>query len=274
LQYFTAEKFIGQTTDISLSRKMLKENYDVHWHDFFEIELVLKGSGKQNLNGTEYTISEGCIYLLTPTDYHDVSPSEEIEVFNIMFHETLLSDEFLNIISSNKGNIIFKLEKNEFEEAKSLCNIMEKEYSKNKNYKNTYIKNLLECFMIHIFRASNLKDNKTSKKSTQIQKAIQHIHLHFKDNPSLSDIAKLTNTNPSYFSQKFKSETGKGYNEYLTERKIKYAKSLLKAGGFSVTEICFASGFNSLSNFMRVFKEKVGKSPTEYAKESIKKTDA
>jgi len=267
MQYFTAENYIGKSTDISLSRKTLKENYDVHWHDFFEIELVLKGSGKQNLNGTEYSIGEGHIYLLTPTDYHDVSPIKEFEVFNIMFHETLLSDEFLNIIASNKGNIIFRLEKDEFEEVKNLCNIMENEYFKNKNYKNTYIKNLLECFMIHIFRASNFEDTKKSKQSTQIQKAIRHIQLHFKDNPSLGDMAKLTNTNPSYFSQKFKSETGKGYNEYLTERKIKYAKTLLRAGGFSVTEICYASGFNSLSNFLRVFKEKLGMSPTEYAKE-------
>lgn len=270
MQYFTAEKFIGKTTDISLSRRTLRENYDVHWHDFFEIEVVLKGNGQQTLNGTSYSINEGYIYLLAPTDYHSVSTSGEFEIFNIMFHETLLSDDFLNIIASNKGNIIFKLEKNEFEEVKNLCNIMENEYSKNKNYKNIYIKNLLECFMIHIFRASNLEDNKKTKQSTQIQRAIQHIHLHFKDNPSLNDMAKITNTNPSYFSQKFKAETGKGYNEYLTERKIKYAKSLLKSGGFTVTEICFASGFNSLSNFMRVFKSKSGMSPTEYAKENRK----
>ena len=132
-----------------------------------------------------------------------------------------------------------------------------------------YIKNIMECLMIHIFREGSLKEKKPRKRSSQIQKAIQYINIHFKDNPSLTETASVISSNPNYFSQKFKEETGKSYTEYLTERKLSYAKKLLKSGLFTVTEICFASGFTSVSNFLRVFKLNTGISPTQYAKKDL-----
>ena len=64
-------------------------------------------------------------------------------------------------------------------------------------------------------------------------------------------------------------ETGVGYSEYLNKRKLKYAKQLLKTSSLSVTEICYASGFTSLSNFIRVFKEKTGETPSQYIKKDL-----
>ena len=266
MKLFDAEHYIGHASDISFSRRTLKESYDIHWHDFFEIEIILSGKGKQNLNGTEYNLEKGCVYLLTPTDYHDVIPENDVEIFNIMFHENLLTDEFSEILSYGKDNMIFKLKDTEFEEIKALCFILESEYTKNKKFHENYIKNILECLLIQIFRKTEYIGKQNTKKPNQIQKAIQYINIHFKDNPSLTETASLINTNANYFSQKFKEETGMGYNEYLTERKLKYAKKLLKSGRFTATEVCFASGFNSISNFMRAFKAKTGITPAQYSK--------
>ena len=267
MHFFDSEHYIGSSSDISISRRTINENFDIHWHDFFEIEIVLGGKGTHNLNGTIYNLEEGSIYLLTPTDYHDVCPKNNLDIFNIMFNETLLSDEFLSLITSCKGNLFFKLENKELEEVKQLCNIMLEEYTQKNQYRESYIRNMLECFLIHILRKGELSVSKYKKSSIQIQRAIQYINLHFKDNPSLAEIASVVGSNPNYFCKKFKEETGMGYSDYLTERKLKYAKRLLKAGGFTVTEICFASGFTSMSNFMRVFKEKTGKNPTQYKNE-------
>ena len=266
MKFFDAEHYIGTSSEISVSRRINKESFDVHWHDFFEIEVILGGKGRQNLNGTEYILEKGYVYLLTPTDYHDVTPDKELDIFNIMFHETMLSDEFLYMLSSNKNNLIFKFDGEEFEKINALCGVLEKEYNANSDFKENYIKSIMECLMIHIFREVSLKEKKPGKRTTQIQKAIQYINIHFKDNPSLGETASVVNSNPNYFSQKFKEETGKSYTEYLTERKLSYAKKLLKSGRFSVTEICFASGFSSISNFLRVFKEQTRMSPTQYVK--------
>jgi len=266
MKLFDAEHYIGKASDISLSRRTITKNFGVHWHDFFEIEIILGGKGIHNLNGTLYNLEEGYVYMLTPTDYHNLTPSDQVEIFNVMFNETLLSDEFLSVLSYRKDNVIYKFDKKEFEEIKALCFVLEKEYTKKGEFCHNYIKNIVECIMMHILNKIQYEEKQNPKSSSQIQKAIQHINIHFKDNPSLTETASLININPNYFSQKFREETGKSYVSYLTERKLKYAKRLLKSGEFSITEICFASGFNSVSNFLRVFKEKTGKSPSQYIK--------
>jgi AraC-like DNA-binding protein len=271
MKFFDAEHYIGSTSEISVERRINRESFDVHWHDFFEIEVILGGKGSQNLNGTEYQLEKGYAYLLTPTDYHDVTPDKELDIFNIMFHETMLSDEFLYMLSTNKSNLIFKFTGEEFKKINALCEVLEKEYKAEGDFKENYIKSIMECLMIHIFRKTEFQSKTPKKEAGHMQKAIRYIHLHFKDNPSLKDVAKIAGTNANYFSTKFKEETGVGYNEYLTQRKLKYAKQLLKSSSLSATEICYASGFNSLSNFMRVFKEKTAMSPVQYAKLHINK---
>jgi len=43
-----------------------QQSRELHWHDYFEIEIVLDGTGTHQYNGTNYPLSEGCAYLLTP----------------------------------------------------------------------------------------------------------------------------------------------------------------------------------------------------------------
>jgi len=269
MEIFKAEQYIGTYTDISLSRRYVTETFPLHWHDFFEIEIILGGKGEHKLNGNTYSLEKGDMYLLTPTDYHEVIPHDGVEIFNIMFHENLLSEDFLDIVSGYNGDIMLKLGEGDFEAVVMLCSLLNKEYSEESPYREVFIKNLMQCLIIQILRKTDIGSKGTKKESGHLQKAIQYIHLHFKDNPSLKDVAKIAGTNPNYFSTRFKEETGVGYSEYLNKRKLKYAKQLLKTSSLSVTEICYASGFASLSNFMRVFKEKTGQSPSQYIKKDL-----
>lgn len=72
----------------------------------------------------------------------------------------------------------------------------------------------------------------------------------------------------------FKKYYGQTPRQYLIDKRIQISKEHLK-DGMSVTETCFAIGFESLASFSTLFKTKTGKTPTEFQKEqfSIKKTD-
>jgi YesN/AraC family two-component response regulator len=261
---FTAQEYIGETNEISVTKKEEKSDFPLHWHDFFEIEIIIGGNGTQILNGNEYKLTRGCAYLLSPTDYHSVKPEPQIELYNIMFHERFLSEEFLHTITEEYTNNIFYFEEKDLTEVLQLCNIIETEFKKERKYKSEFMRNLLDCFLIIFLR--NIKSYvKTPNKSTHIQKALLYIQLHFKDDPSLVETAKFVNLNPNYFSQIFKKHVGTNYNDYLTSIKLSYAKKLLASRCFSVTEVCFASGFTSLSNFMKVFKQSTGISPAVYS---------
>jgi len=66
------------------------------------------------------------------------------------------------------------------------------------------------------------------------------------------------------FSHFFKKRTNTSFKDYLTNVRISHACQLLTKTTHSVAEICFACGFNNLSNFMRIFKKKKGSTPSDY----------
>lgn len=102
--------------------------------------------------------------------------------------------------------------------------------------------------------------------SRRLDKIFDHTMHHFKDEISLDQVAELAGMNISAFCRYFKKTTDKTYFQYLNEVRIGYACRLLIEGQNNISEICYASGFNNISNFNRQFKAITNMSPTNYSK--------
>ena len=83
----------------------------------------------------------------------------------------------------------------------------------------------------------------------------------------LDDVARVAGMTPKSFSRFFKKNTGKAFIQYVNELRVGLACRKLMQSDASVSEICYASGFNNLSNFNRQFKERKGMSPKEFRKQ-------
>lgn len=70
--------------------------------------------------------------------------------------------------------------------------------------------------------------------------------------------------NATHLSEKFKQVTGIKFVDYIARVRFEKARQLLEDVDLRISEIAFAVGFQSLSQFNRVFKKLSGKSPTEY----------
>ena len=81
------------------------------------------------------------------------------------------------------------------------------------------------------------------------------------DVPALAGSAAMST---GHFSRSFKSAFGESPYSYLMTRRIERAKTLLRRGGMSVTDVCFAVGCTSLGTFSTRFTELVGESPSAY----------
>jgi AraC-like DNA-binding protein len=70
--------------------------------------------------------------------------------------------------------------------------------------------------------------------------------------------------NANHLSENFKQVTGLNFVEYVARARFNSACDLLRNANLRISEIAFAVGFQSLSQFNRVFKRLSGKSPTQY----------
>jgi len=97
-----------------------------------------------------------------------------------------------------------------------------------------------------------------------IWKARRFIEEHAAEPLSLGKVAKQVGINATHLSEKFKQVTGFKFVEYVARTRFERARELLGDVDLRISEIAFAVGFQSLSQFNRVFKKFSGKSPTEY----------
>jgi AraC-like DNA-binding protein len=98
----------------------------------------------------------------------------------------------------------------------------------------------------------------------EVWKARKLIEERSSEELPLSKVAKSVNISANYLSEKFKQVTGINFVNYLTRIRVEQACRLLRASDERISEIAFAVGFQSLSQFNRAFKKLTGKSPTAY----------
>jgi AraC-like DNA-binding protein len=82
--------------------------------------------------------------------------------------------------------------------------------------------------------------------------------------PTVKYCAEAMNLSPNYFSDLLKSETGKNTQEHIHYHLLEKAKTLLIQSNLSVSEIAYELGFEYPQNFSKLFKKKVGTTPTLY----------
>jgi len=98
----------------------------------------------------------------------------------------------------------------------------------------------------------------------EVWKTRKFIEEYSGEELSLSSVAKAVNIHPNYLSEKFKQVTGMNFVEYVARTRFEKACRLLHDGDLRISDIAFATGFQSLSQFNRVFKRLSGKSPTQF----------
>jgi AraC-like DNA-binding protein len=112
--------------------------------------------------------------------------------------------------------------------------------------------------------------NRNHAEPVEIWRARNVIHQDATDELSLTKVAKAVNISANHLSEKFKQVTGVNFVTYVARIRFENARGLLHDPEMRVSEVAFAAGFQSLSQFNRVFKKFSGKSPSEYRADYLK----
>lgn len=253
---YTGEIHIEVENHTSLS-------YPRHWHDYFELELLMRGTATHDLNGTAYAISPGDAYILTPVDFHEIKADTPIELVNISFDALWLSEEMRSVLYASNLCKTRRFDEEEFDRLTGALELLRAECKENGPCIRQLLEYILSRFVPLVWR--NAEPTTSKQHQNGIMRAVEYIELHFREKITLEALSRISGYHPAYFSSLFSKVTGQTYLERLTALRIDYAKMLL-TNGVSVSEACFASGFGSLSNFLSMFKQACGMPPSEYRK--------
>lgn len=122
---------------------------------------------------------------------------------------------------------------------------------------------LLTVFAQHLAALSNqLMVSAEQVESPLVSRAKLFITEHQDEEISLRQVAAAVNTSAFYFCKMFKQATGLTFTDYLARTRTEKVKNLLLNPHKRISEVAYETGFQSLSQFNRVFRRVTGQSPT------------
>ena len=98
----------------------------------------------------------------------------------------------------------------------------------------------------------------------RMQKVHNYVLQHFSQDIRLGDVASLAGMSEAAFCRYFKARSNKTFIDFVNEIRIGHACKLLLEDQWTIAQIAYDSGFDSLSNFNRNFKRYIGHTPREY----------
>jgi AraC-like DNA-binding protein len=110
-------------------------------------------------------------------------------------------------------------------------------------------------------------DSLDQHEADRLNKVYEYVFENFRKKIRLQDLAELLHMTPTSFSRYFTMKNNKSFSRFLSEIRIKHACKMLTESDESISNICYACGFDTLSNFNKQFREITMRKPTQYRKE-------
>lgn len=261
------------------TRELSDKHFDMSWHahDEYQLFLVLKGKGTRFIGNTVKSFEEGDLTFLGPNIPHLWKSEESSD--NVLSHgvviyinrvqlELLTENEEFSLLSTLLTKVKLGMEIY----GKTREAIKELMLQLHGKHGIMSVVQLLTIFdtVAHSKEFRLLREEFTEHKAKEIETnrintVYSYAAVNFRENITLEDMANLVNMTPTSFSRFFKTKTSKSFVYFLTELRIKNAcKQLADEENKSIAQVCYDSGFNTLSNFNKQFRTFTGLSPKEY----------
>lgn len=246
----------------------------LHVHDdSWELSYVVTGRGTRTIGDVVEPFMEGDMVFVPPEIPHFWSFNPDItdrggmiENLTIIIRKDFL-EKVAEALPGFAGHVIrFRAISDAVsfsdEKAGKIASLLQSMREEEEDDREISVLNILRAVaeeggrVIGHFKKPDLKAQRMSKVSV-------YTVCNFARTITLDEVARYVGMNRSAFCSFFKQQTGKTYFTYLNEMRIEEASRLLKEGRMSVSDVCFACGFNDISYFSRTFRRLKGCPPSE-----------
>lgn len=218
---------------------------------FYLLHLIENGKGYIERDGEKQFLSKGEAFLITPDEIttYCADKEEPWEYSWIAFKGSFSKQ----LVEHTTKQLCMSYQKS------GLLALKNAIHNKHLDY--------LECLNVLLEVLNSIKGTPKIQEMDCISTALHYLENNYFHHIDIATFAENFGFSRAYFSSLFAKKTGETPYDYLTKIRIEKAKLYLIESNYSIEEIAYSVGFNSLQRFSELFKKRVGVSPLLYRKQ-------
>ena len=249
-----------------------------HYHDLYEIYLLVEGDRYIFLNDEVYCLQKGDMFIVEPYVLHATRNLKPAYLKRYLINISpeillsILSKDEVEKLFKNFSTCIIRLAEEQSAHVYDL-------FKKTAAYSNRIDKRGMKLLHASIFCLLDYvdellrtkKEEKILPQRTVVQKnelleVISYVNDYYTENITLDFIAAYTHMSKSNFCRVFRKMTGETFGQYLNTYRITKVHQLLVETNLPLSKIANQTGFTSTAHMTRIFRQIHGKSPSGFRK--------
>lgn len=259
-------------------RAFLYEDYSIepHNHDFYEINIILKGEGTHQIENACFGVKTGDVFVIPPMTVHAYYDTDELDVYHILLKKNFILDNqaealnipgFLQLVEIEpflrqhfSGEMFLHLSQSQLMHLKSDLSLIEENGIFDSQelipLKNHTVWKILYWFSSLLLGQMYGRDKKSSDKyDSEIIRILEYIHQNYDEKITIDLLCKKSFLSRSTFLRRFYNACGCTPIEYVNRYRCKKAMEMIDNSSYSKTKIAHYCGFYDLSHMERTLKQ-------------------
>lgn len=268
----TATRFVDMRTEINYRYVVSDTEYfRPHYHDYFEVFLLLEGTAMHCINGTVCKLLPGTIVFIRPADIHDYycDKGTSFSMLNITFTEKTFREMITFLGEGFPGSKLLQapmppeVHLNESQFARLLDKMTDIRAIDTED--TASLKTSLRLFLLSIFTKyfSEYEANDESMPEW-LNRLCEEMKRNGNFTLGSARMQEISGKSREHISRCLKKHTGLTVSEFINDLRLKFIANMLQNSNHSISDIIFESGFNNLCHASRLFKEQYGMTMREY----------
>jgi AraC-like DNA-binding protein/mannose-6-phosphate isomerase-like protein (cupin superfamily) len=275
-----SDKFLGNDQVIMVRKHTRFVDFPKHKHDYIEVNYVYHGELRQKVGNEPIALKKGELLFLNQHIEHEIEASAKEDIiinfiikpeffdfiFSFLSKDNTISNFIINSIFNNTQNgqyLYFMV--SDVESIQELIQKMILEIMKPTVLSESTIKLNMGLLLIELIKHIDKVQHKEENASLQylLVESLKYIDEHFQT-ASLYELSEKLNQTHYSLSKRIKKATNFTFKELLQEKRLTKAKELLDYSQMPITQVIEEVGYDNISYFYRIFKNKYGVTPKQF----------
>lgn len=244
-----------------------------HSHRYAELMIVLEGQAIDLIDGQEYHIQAGDVYVLYPGMLHEQREAKGYRYAIFKFDREAFMTEADDLRGLSGFHLLFSMKSGSALRAvaddatlatvEPLARLMEQEMENTSKESEALIKHLFMATVAILCRSCQPSLPSLRLYRQVIAQALGYMETHYAETVSLDDLAKITGYSRRHFTRLFRENMCCSAMDYLTELRLNAACRLLKQNE-PLTAVAEACGFSDAAALCHSFRRRFGVTPKAF----------